>query len=103
MSEEFEKQWEIDNAVSEQVKNLLAGVPVDSAARILRRCVDELDIGVVTPGFSAMKEELICDPIVWLEGDLGGFSRERWIDEDGYNILAERSVELGQEVISHLT
>jgi len=89
---------EVDDAVCEQVKNLLAGVSVESAAKILRRCVDELDIGVLTPSFSAMRTELICDPIVWVEADLETVSIEQWEDVGGYKILNERSIELGQEV-----
>ncbi len=89
---------EVDDAVCEQVKNLLAGVSVESAAKILRRCVDELDIGVLTPSFSAMRTELICDPIVWVEADLETVSIEQWDATRAYKTLNERSIEEGQEI-----
>ncbi len=89
---------EVDDAVCEQVKNLLAGVAVESAAKILRRCVDELDIGVLTPSFSAMRTELICDPIVWVEADLETVSIEQWDATRAYKTLNERSIEEGQEI-----
>ncbi len=88
---------EVDDAVCEQVKNLLAGGSVESAAKILRRCVDELDIGVLTPSFSAMRTELICDPIVWVEADLETVSIEQWDATRAYKTLNERSIEEGQE------
>lgn len=92
------KEQEEREAVTEQVKNLLATLPPHSVGKVLVSCLNEWDFGVVTQWLAIPRNYMLCDPIVWVEGDLETVSIEQWDDVGGQKVLRDRSIELGQEV-----
>ncbi len=92
------KEQEEREAVTEQVKNLLATLPPHSVCKVLISCLHEWDFGVVTQVTATLRDEMLCDPITWVEEDLETVSIEQWDDVGGQKVLRDRSIELGQEV-----
>lgn len=92
------KEQEEREAVTEQVKNLLATLPPRSVGEVLVSCLNEWDFGVVTQGQAILQNKMLCDPIVWVERDLETVSIEQWEDVGGRKVLKDRSIEFGQEV-----
>ncbi len=92
------KEQEEREAVTEQVKNLLATLPPHSVGEVLVSCLNEWDFGVVTQWLAILRNEMLCDPIVWVKEDLETVSIEQWDDVGGQKVLKDRSIELGQEV-----
>jgi hypothetical protein len=79
--------------ISDQIVALLKGADES----VLSMVVDKLDIGVVTRHWVYMEDELLCDPIVWVEEDLEDCTMEQWGATRAYKTLHERSIEDGHE------
>lgn len=85
-------------AVTEQVKNLLATLESEDVGKVLVSCLNEWDFSVVTQYHATLRNDTLCEPIIWVEGDLETVSIEQWDEVGGRKVLRDRSVELGQEV-----
>lgn len=85
-------------AVTEQVKNLLATLESDDVGKVLVSCLNEWDFGVVTQWSATLRNDMLCNPIIWVADDLETVSIEQWDDVGGQKVLKDRSIELGQEV-----
>ncbi len=85
-------------AVTEQVKNLLATLESKDVGKVLVSCLNEWDFGVVTQYNATLRNDTLCEPIIWVEEDLETVSIAQWDEVGGRKVLRDRSVELGQEV-----
>ena len=87
----YKKFWE--NWSLKQVVGLLKGND-----HLLMRALDELGIGVATTCVAVRQDELLCDPIIWVEGDLEDVTLDHWLSTRAYKTLNERSIEEGHEI-----
>ena len=65
---------------------------------VLQLVLQKLGIGVVTTYCVARRDEMLCDPIIWVEDDLENVTLEQWQGTRAYKTLNERSIEEGQEI-----
>ena len=86
--------WEEKNRLSDEIVSLLEGT--DASA--LQLVVEKLEIGVVTKHITVKRDEMLCDPIIWVEDDLENVTLDQWNGTRAYKTLNERSVEEGQEI-----
>ena len=86
--------WEEKNRLSDEIISLLEGT--DASA--LQLVVEKLGIGVVTKYHTVKRDEMLCDPIIWVEDDLESLTLEQWHATRAYKTLNERSIEEGQEI-----
>jgi hypothetical protein len=70
---------------------------------IIRKHMALHNIAVVTKYSSYKEDEILCDPIIWVDDDIKdrGFTMDQWhsIDRSG-RTLHERSTEEGWEIIN---
>ncbi|MDB4490242.1 hypothetical protein N9045_01865 [bacterium] len=91
-------KWEEKNRLSDEIIKKLEGT--DASA--LKLVVEKLGIGVVTKHLVVKRDDLICDPIIWVAEDLESVTQEQWNMGRGYKTLNERSVEEGQQIRADL-
>ena len=84
--------WEEKNRLSDEIISLLEGT--DASA--LQLVVEKLGIGVVTKYHTVKRDEMLCDPIIWVEDDLENVTLDQWHATRAYKTLNERSIEEGQ-------
>ena len=65
---------------------------------LLMRALDKLNIGVATKYCVVKEDKLLCDPVIWVAGDLDHVTLEQWGGTRAYKTLNERSIEEGQEI-----
>ena len=92
MSEEA--SWEKNDRLSDEIVSLLEGT--DASA--LQLVVKKLGIGVVTKYVTVKRDELLCDPVIWVEADLENVTLEQWLSTRAYKTLKERSIDEGYEI-----
>ena len=83
---------------AEKVLKILAAIPLSDVKHVLLQVVKEHDIGVVLPYGCYEEGELLCDPILWIEGDLEDVTLEQWHNQSWGKNLRDRSIEAGQEI-----
>lgn len=83
---------EIDR-ISNEIIGLLRGQDLNILARVARH----FELGAITRYEVYKDEELLCDPIIWVEEDLEEATLEQWNNTRAPKTLLERSVEDGQE------
>tara|TARA_B100002019_G_scaffold66497_1_gene57086 strand:+ start:481 stop:792 length:312 start_codon:yes stop_codon:yes gene_type:complete len=83
---------EIDR-ISDQIVALLEGTDASALAMVARK----LEIGAITRYEVYKEDQLLCDPIIWLEEDLEDCTMEQWCSTRAYKTLNERSIEEGHE------
>lgn len=69
---------------------------------VLQLVLQKLGIGVVTTYCVTRQDEMLCDPIIWVENDLEKVTLEQWHGTRAYKTLHERSVGDGQEIRADL-
>lgn len=89
--------YEKNAQISEQIISLL-----DGETHALRIVAEELDIGIVTPHHVIKRDELLCDPIIWVEADLQNCSLDEWNTTRAFKTLHDRSIEEGQQIRADL-
>jgi hypothetical protein len=65
---------------------------------LLMRALGKLNIGVATKYCVVKEDELLCEPVIWVEEDLEHVTLEQWGGTRAYKTLNERSIEEGQEI-----
>ena len=65
---------------------------------LLMRALGKLNIGVATKYCVVKEDELLCEPVIWIEEDLEHVTLEQWGGTRAYKTLNERSIEEGQEI-----
>jgi|DEB0MinimDraft_10_1074344.scaffolds.fasta_scaffold153106_1 hypothetical protein len=83
-----------ENTVEQQIIELLEGQNLIVLARIARH----FELGAITQYEVYREEELLCDPIIWLEEDLEEATLEQWNNTRAPKTLLERSIEEGHEI-----
>ena len=86
------------NRLSDEIVKKLEGKDL----LVLQSVLQKLGIGAATPYTVAMQDELLCDPIIWVEDDLEGVTLEQWHGTRAYKALHDRSVDEGQEIRQNL-
>ena len=86
--------FEENDRISDQIVALLEGTDASALAMVARK----LDLGAITRYEAYREDELLCDPIIWLEADLEDCTLEQWGAARGYKTLHERSIEEGHEI-----
>ena len=86
--------WEEKDRLSDEIISLLEGT--DASA--LQLVIEKLGIGVVTKHLTVKRDEMLCNPIIWVEDDLEDVTLEQWLSTGAYKTLNERSIEEGQEI-----
>jgi len=79
--------------ISNQIVALLEGQNLNILARIARH----FELGAITKHEVYREDELLCDPIIWVEEDLEEATLDQWNSTRAPKTLLERSVEDGQE------
>jgi len=86
--------FEENDRISDQIVALLEGTDASALAMVARK----LDLGAITRYEAYREDELLCDPIIWLEADLEDCTLEQWDASRAYKTLQERSIEEGHEI-----
>jgi hypothetical protein len=68
--------WEEKDRLSDEIIGLLDGT--DASA--LQLVIEKLGIGVVTKHHVVKRDEMKCDPIIWVEDDLEEVTLEQWCE-----------------------
>jgi len=82
-----------ENTVEKQIIELLEGKDLNVLAAIAKH----FEIGAVTQYEAYRENELLCDPIIWLEEDLEDATLDQWNNTRAPKTLLERSIEEGHE------
>lgn len=83
-----------ENTVEQQIIDALQGQNLNVLARIARH----FELGAITQYEVYREEELLCDPIIWLEEDLEEATLDQWNNTRAPKTLLERSIEEGHEI-----
>lgn len=89
--------YEKNLRLSEQIISLL-----DGETYALQLVAEKLGLGVVTKYHAIKRDKLLCDPIIWMEGDLEHCSLDEWNATRAFKILRDRSIEEGQQIRAEL-
>lgn len=92
---------DIDWSEVEKLVSKIAG-DIEGKDYVLKGVLKKLGIGVATKHSVIKEDELICDPIIWVAGDLESVTKEEWFEDRAYKTLSERSIEEGQQIRSDL-
>jgi hypothetical protein len=75
----------------------------ENAIRQIRDLMYLHKLEVVTPSYAYTESELLCDPLFWVEGDLGDqCTLEQWSNSRAAMVLHERLIDEGINIISDL-
>lgn len=86
--------FEEQDRISDQIVALLEGTDASALAIVARK----LEIGAITRYEVYKEDELLCDPIIWIEEDLEECTLDQWYATRAYKTLTERSIEEGHEI-----